>query len=66
MKRSMLLVVAVTLAFAACQKKNEVNEEMSPAVETTPAVAPAPAPAAVPADTMTVTPATVTPATSSM
>ena len=40
MKRSLLLVVAVSLAFVACQKKNEVNEETSPAVETTPAAAP--------------------------
>lgn len=43
----MLLVVAVSLAFVACQKKNAVNEETTPAVETTPAEAPAPAPAVV-------------------
>lgn len=70
MKRSMLLLVAVALAFGACQKKNEVNEEMSPAVETTPAAAPAPAPAATPTDSAAMAtpaaPATATPATSSM
>ncbi len=61
MKRSLLLVVAVTLAFGACQKKNETTEEATPAVETTPAAAPAPA---APADTTaaTATPATTTPA----
>ncbi len=63
MKRSVLLVVAVTLAFGACQKKNETTEEATPAVETTPAAAPAPA---APADTTntaaTATPATTTPA----
>lgn len=59
MKRSLLLVVAVTLAFGACQKKNETTEEATPAVETTPAAAPAPA--ATPADS-TATPATTTPA----
>ena len=57
MKRSLLLVVAVSLAFVACQKKNETNEEVTPAVETTPAAAPAPAMA----DT-TNTAATTTPA----
>ncbi len=44
MKRSLLFVVAASLAFAACQKKAENTEETSPAVETTPAPAPAPAP----------------------
>jgi hypothetical protein len=67
MKRSLLLVVAVSLAFVACQKKNAANEETTPAVETTPAEA-APAPAAV--DTTNsaamatpAAPATATPAT---
>ena len=59
MKRSLLLVVAVTLAFGACQKKNETTEEATPAVETTPAAAPAPAPA----DTTNSAAATATPAT---
>jgi len=57
MKRSLLLLVAVSLAFGACQKKNETTEEATPAVETTPAAEPAPAPAAMPADS-TATPAT--------
>lgn len=43
MKRSLILAVAVSLAFVACQKKEEVPEETTPAVETTPAPAPAPA-----------------------
>jgi hypothetical protein len=46
MKRTWILAVAVSMAFVACQKKEEVPEETTPAVETTPAPAPAaPAPA---------------------
>lgn len=63
MKRSVLLVVAVSLAFVACQKKNETTEEVSPAVETTPAAAPAPAPAATPMDTTTSAATTPAPTT---
>ena len=65
MKRSLLLVVAVTLAFGACQKKNETTEEATPAVETTPAAAPmdtTAAPATMPAESTAAAPAT-TPAT---
>ncbi|HET9986750.1 MAG TPA: hypothetical protein VFQ38_24450 [Longimicrobiales bacterium] len=49
MKRSWILAVAVSMAFVACQKKEEVPEETTPAVETTPA--PAPAAPAAPMDT---------------